>query len=179
MNRDRTAAEAHSVLSAAVRAFVAAYARTRNEFPITWRGRFSVFLRVSRGDGDVVDWPALTAWVRDNRPDLIEMVPRVRHGALRELLAAGTPLPGVAHVPAGELLAVDIRPTGNGRVLGTICQVADPALPLPCTAEESGGYRCEVYGPHTAHRIGEHTIAHSLAGNGYTCAAIDARKDPA
>lgn len=32
--------------------------------------------------------------------------------------------------------------------------------------------RCEERGEHTAHRISEHTIAHALAGNRYTCEAI-------
>lgn len=53
-----------------------------------------------------------------------------------------------------------------------ICQVADPLIKLPCMQEESGGYRCEVFGPHYKHRIGWHTINHSLMGNGYACSAV-------
>lgn len=58
-----------------------------------------------------------------------------------------------------------------------ICQVARPDLKLPCGWRESGGYQCEVLGEHDAHKIGEHTINHSLAGNGYPCAAIDPSMD--
>lgn len=53
------------------------------------------------------------------------------------------------------------------------CQVANPSVELPCPHRESGGYRCEVTGPHTRHAISEHTIEHGLAGNGYACSALD------
>ncbi|MDG4792098.1 hypothetical protein O7626_40500 [Micromonospora sp. WMMD1102] len=53
------------------------------------------------------------------------------------------------------------------------CQVADPVVKLSCGVAESGGFRCEVTGPHNKHRIGGHTIAHALAGNGYACSAIN------
>jgi hypothetical protein len=57
-----------------------------------------------------------------------------------------------------------------------VCQVDQPTVNLSCTWRESGGYRCEVVGPHEQHKIGEHTIRHSLAGNGHTCSAIDGRQ---
>lgn len=53
-----------------------------------------------------------------------------------------------------------------------ICQVnGDPILPCP---EMNGGYQCEYLGagPHR-HFIGNHTIEHALAGNGYYCSAIE------
>jgi hypothetical protein len=53
-----------------------------------------------------------------------------------------------------------------------VCQVATPGVDLPCPAVEGGGLRCEVSGPHDLHRIGGHTIAHALAGNGYACSAF-------
>lgn len=57
-----------------------------------------------------------------------------------------------------------------------LCQVAHQ-LPEACCgyrSEDPGSvYQCEVIGPHEKHRIGDHTITHSLQGNGYTCVAID------
>jgi hypothetical protein len=44
---------------------------------------------------------------------------------------------------------------------------------LECPVRESGGYRCEVRGPHTEHALGRHTKEHALAGNGYLCATIE------
>lgn len=50
-----------------------------------------------------------------------------------------------------------------------ICQVAQD-VDLPCPARESGGYQCENLEPLPHHHfIGNHTIEHSLAGNGYAC----------
>lgn len=56
----------------------------------------------------------------------------------------------------------------------TPCQVADPGVVdlLPCPHTESVGYRCEVVGEHSEHGLTAHTIAHSLAGNGYACASL-------
>ena len=54
-----------------------------------------------------------------------------------------------------------------------ICQVLDYSLKLTCKARESGGYRCEVKGKHENHWIGRHTIEHALAGNSYSCEAIE------
>lgn len=60
-----------------------------------------------------------------------------------------------------------------------ICQMRDPFDPrLTCEFRESGGIRCEVDGPHTVHRIGNHSIFHSRAGNGYSCSYIDECPDP-
>lgn len=44
---------------------------------------------------------------------------------------------------------------------------------LECPERESGGFRCEVLGPHTEHAMGAHTKTHALAGNGYLCATIE------
>lgn len=55
------------------------------------------------------------------------------------------------------------------------CQVV-AHVELNCPVRESGGYRCErrdPHGPDDRHAISAHTIAHALAGNGYSCAAID------
>lgn len=56
------------------------------------------------------------------------------------------------------------------------CQIADSSVrdELPCPATDSHGVQCEVIGPHEpdGHRVSDHTIAHSLAGNGYPCLAI-------
>lgn len=54
-----------------------------------------------------------------------------------------------------------------------ICQEAHVGTDqLTCPARESGGYQCEVIGPHERHAIGDHTIRHALMGNGYTCRSI-------
>jgi hypothetical protein len=54
------------------------------------------------------------------------------------------------------------------------CQVADPSIVLECPATESGGVRCERTGEHgTDHAISNHTIMHSLAGNGYACQSFE------
>ena len=51
-----------------------------------------------------------------------------------------------------------------------VCQVGDPSLRLGlCSEREGGGIRCEVVGPHEDHWVSEHTIEHSLSGNGYSC----------
>jgi hypothetical protein len=51
-----------------------------------------------------------------------------------------------------------------------ICQVADSGIELPCDAREGGGLRCERLDDHgDRHEISQHTIEHSLAGNGYAC----------
>ena len=58
----------------------------------------------------------------------------------------------------------------------TICQVANPDDPrLTCPARESGGYQCEQQGDHAMHAIGDHTIAHALAGS-FDCSAITTPK---
>lgn len=80
-----------------------------------------------------------------------------------------------ADVGAGASLAAS-SPTGDS----PHCQVAgDPEL--TCQHQEAGGYRCEVLEPHSPIdcRISDHTVSHALAGNGYTCEAIDADKTPA
>lgn len=43
-----------------------------------------------------------------------------------------------------------------------------------CARTDSAGVRCENLAPHsgTECRISDHTIRHSLAGTGYTCAEI-------
>lgn len=53
------------------------------------------------------------------------------------------------------------------------CQVVGD-VPQTCAARESGGLRCERTDPHgpEGHWISEHTIAHALAGTGYSCSAI-------
>ena len=57
---------------------------------------------------------------------------------------------------------------------GQICQTVHANTDLiTCPEEESGGNRCEEIGAHTRHRIGRHTIAHSLRGNGFSCDAFD------
>lgn len=63
--------------------------------------------------------------------------------------------------------------TGVDPAMLAICQVVDYDDQLTCPARESGGWGCEVVGPHVQHRIGDHTIRHVLAGNGYACAAVD------
>lgn len=59
-----------------------------------------------------------------------------------------------------------------------ICQVANPGIAhfLPCKERESGGYRCEMDGPHAGHVISRHTIEHRSMGSGYGCRA--ARAEP-
>ncbi len=59
--------------------------------------------------------------------------------------------------------------------LAEICQVVDPLAALPCSSREGagGGYQCEMVGPHTQHRIGDHTVQHALAGSLYSCEASD------
>lgn len=56
------------------------------------------------------------------------------------------------------------------------CQVVDLSVrdDLPCKAVESGGVQCERAHQHGSsdHWVSEHTIAHYLAGNGYSCSAI-------
>ena len=42
-----------------------------------------------------------------------------------------------------------------------------------CSERDSDGVRCENFTPHTTeHLVGQHTIAHTRAGNGYACSAI-------
>lgn len=57
-----------------------------------------------------------------------------------------------------------------------VCQVRHQ-LPDACCgyrSEDPGSvYQCEVIGPHEKHRIGDHTITHSLQGNGHSCEQID------
>lgn len=50
------------------------------------------------------------------------------------------------------------------------CQVT-VYVELPCPARESGGLQCERVEPHEEdrHWLSEHTIRHSLIGNGYAC----------
>lgn len=65
-------------------------------------------------------------------------------------------------------------PPPAGR-LADVCQVwYRNVSALACPYRESGGYQCEVVGPHTQHHWGWHTIEHARRGNGYHCAAIDA-----
>lgn len=57
-----------------------------------------------------------------------------------------------------------------------LCQVKLPGVQeyLPCKFKESGGYQCENLEPHDdEHLFGDHTIRHSLAGNGWSCEEID------
>lgn len=57
-----------------------------------------------------------------------------------------------------------------------LCQVAHPEVRevLPCKHKESGGYQCENLEPHTdEHKFGEHTVRHSLSGNGWRCEDIE------
>ena len=54
----------------------------------------------------------------------------------------------------------------------SLCQVLDYSSPLICPSRESGGVQCEVVGVHSEHWISDHTIRHSLAGNGWHCSAI-------
>lgn len=62
-------------------------------------------------------------------------------------------------------------PRTAARHPGQPCQVADGDEPFACPYYESGGYRCENpipdHGDH--HWWSEHTIQHSIAGNGYAC----------
>jgi hypothetical protein len=53
------------------------------------------------------------------------------------------------------------------------CQVAHKLSAQACGAPADQIYVCEVIGPHDRHRIGEHTIAHALAGSGYACSSFD------
>lgn len=59
-----------------------------------------------------------------------------------------------------------------------VCQVEyyDEELNLPCPERESGGYQCEVIGPHEHHAVGRHTKEHATAGNGYACSAFEEHK---
>lgn len=57
-----------------------------------------------------------------------------------------------------------------------VCQVVHPRLGLPCPNREGGGRQCEMFGPHRVPeecRISEHTINHSLLGNGYRCSGVN------
>lgn len=59
-------------------------------------------------------------------------------------------------------------------LLPPICQVAGVRTDeLWCTHTDSHGYRCERIDEHTTgHYIGQHTIDHALAGDGYACTAV-------
>jgi hypothetical protein len=66
-------------------------------------------------------------------------------------------------------------PPAAGR-LADVCQVGHRGTAqLTCPHRESGGYRCEMVGPHDRHQFGRHTIEHARWGNGYACSAIDGR----
>lgn len=54
-----------------------------------------------------------------------------------------------------------------------ICPVMNPIIEryLTCDAHE-GIYRCQVVGPHSRHRVSQHTIDHAAWGNGYACSAM-------
>jgi len=52
------------------------------------------------------------------------------------------------------------------------CQVNGRLSIQACGAKADQVYRCEVIGSHDNHQVGEHTIRHSLLGNGYTCSSI-------
>jgi hypothetical protein len=58
--------------------------------------------------------------------------------------------------------------------MSELCQVADSRVRLgfSCTERESGDLQCERTGIHTEHKVSEHTIHHSLRGNGFHCSAI-------
>jgi hypothetical protein len=63
------------------------------------------------------------------------------------------------------------------------CPVADRSVRFVCEYRESGGYQCERLDPHDDEEYGhwwsDHTIDHSLAGNGYACSAIAPRDEEA
>lgn len=52
------------------------------------------------------------------------------------------------------------------------CQVAGQLSVQACGAKADEIYVCEEIGPHERHRVGQHTILHALAGNGYSCESI-------
>lgn len=60
-----------------------------------------------------------------------------------------------------------------GRDVIDVCPVVDPAVEryLTCGAHE-GIYRCQEIGPHSRHRVSQHTIDHAAWGNGYACSAM-------
>lgn len=75
---------------------------------------------------------------------------------------------------------VDLKwPKGMLRHVATIdrvCQANGVIEGLPCSWRESGGVQCENTKPghgDDEHWISQHTIRHSLAGNGYTCDSVD------
>lgn len=50
------------------------------------------------------------------------------------------------------------------------CQVAHRLSSQACGSRNADSiFLCEVIGPHERCRVGEHTIRHERAGNGYSC----------
>lgn len=81
----------------------------------------------------------------------------------------------------GNLDLMTVFEDGHGWVLRKvpqpICQVVNPGVRgLTCSEVESGGFQCEVTGPHTQHRVGDHTTVHAWLGTGYTCAEIEKQR---
>jgi hypothetical protein len=54
-----------------------------------------------------------------------------------------------------------------------VCQAIRPGQKIECPERESGGAYCEIRGEHTGHGVSDHTMAHLMAGNGYSCDSID------
>lgn len=53
------------------------------------------------------------------------------------------------------------------------CQVNGSLSAQACGSRKADSiFCCEIIGPHDRCRVGEHTIAHERAGNGYSCTSI-------
>ena len=58
--------------------------------------------------------------------------------------------------------------------MAAVCQVTGAGMDaLWCEATDSNGYRCERLDEHLlGHAVGQHTIQHSIMGNGYYCDSV-------